>query len=184
MIEHQMCTVGVKYCKYCNISGDLNHWYFYKSGQLVCKLLSKHRRANWYSKNKNKLLEYNNMWRKTNPEKHKNQRRVQENRLYKNNLQWKLKKRLRTRLTSAIRRGQKTGSAIKDLGCTIPELIAYLESKFQPGMAWDNYGQWHIDHIIPLSRFNLNTRKELLNACHYTNLQPLWAIENISKGNR
>jgi hypothetical protein len=99
---------------------------------------------------------------------------------------FKLSRNLRTRLKDAIKNNQKSGSAVRDLGCTIPELKLYLESKFQSGMSWDNWSKtgWHIDHIRPLSSFNLTNRKEFLQACHYTNLQPLWAEENIRKGDK
>jgi hypothetical protein len=99
---------------------------------------------------------------------------------------FKLQNNLRIRLITAIKQGSKAGSAVKDLGCSIEELKQYLESKFQPGMSWDNWGRhgWHIDHIKPLSRFDLSNREEFLKACHYTNLQPLWAIDNIRKGNK
>jgi hypothetical protein len=63
-------------------------------------------------------------------------------------------------------------------------LRARLEVKFQQGMSWDNYGQWHIDHIKPLAKFDLTDRTQFLAACHYTNLQPLWAEDNLSKGAR
>jgi hypothetical protein len=89
---------------------------------------------------------------------------------------------LRNRLNRAIRSDWKSGSAVTDLGCSILTLKNYLESKFLPGMNWANYGKWHIDHVVPLSKFDLTKRKELLQACHYTNLQPLWAIDNIQKG--
>ena len=59
----------------------------------------------------------------------------------------------------------------------------YIESLFQPGMTWENYGRrgWHLDHIIPLTHFDLTIRKQFLRACHYANLQPLWAKDNIKK---
>ena len=51
-------------------------------------------------------------------------------------------------------------------------------------MSWDNYGEWHIDHIRPMASFNLQEQEEQLKCCHYTNLQPLWAEENLRKGNK
>lgn len=88
---------------------------------------------------------------------------------------------LRVRLGAAIK---CEVSAVRDLGCSIDELKSFLESKFIDDMTWDNYGKWHIDHIKPLSKFDLNDPKEILKACHYTNLQPLWAKDNIVKYNK
>jgi hypothetical protein len=70
------------------------------------------------------------------------------------------------------------------VGCTPQELKEHLEKQFKEGMTWDNHGMygWHIDHIIPLS--SATTEEELYKLCHFTNLQPLWAEENLSKGNR
>jgi hypothetical protein len=61
-----------------------------------------------------------------------------------------------------------------------------LESKFQEGMTWDNWSRtgWHIDHILPLDNFDLADPEQLRRACHYTNLQPLWAKDNLSKGSK
>ena len=97
--------------------------------------------------------------------------------------QGKLKVVLRKRLWSAFKNNQKTGSAINDLGCSIDELKIHLENQFKEGMNWDNHGKfgWHIDHIKPLSSFDLTKREELLVACHYSNLQPLWWYENLQK---
>lgn len=91
---------------------------------------------------------------------------------------------LRMRLSMAIRVGEKSGSAVRNLGCTISRLKSHLENQFKEGMSWDNWGRkgWHIDHIKPLSSFDLNDSEQLKIACHYTNLQPLWAFDNISKG--
>jgi hypothetical protein len=66
------------------------------------------------------------------------------------------------------------------------KLFAHLEAQFRDGMSWDNYGRygWHIDHIIPCSSFDLTDTDQQRKCFHYTNLQPLWAHENLSKGPR
>ena len=105
-----------------------------------------------------------------------------------NDLNFRLKLLLRTRLYCAVRDGQKSGSAVRDLGCSIEHLKLHLELFWDAGMNWENYGhkrgQWSIDHIKPLSRFDLTDRTQFLEANHYMNLQPLWQIDNVRKGNR
>lgn len=99
---------------------------------------------------------------------------------------------LRSRLSKLIRREVRSGSAVRDLGCTVDELRVYLESKFyvhpETGeqMTWKNHTTdgWHIDHVKPLSKFDLTDPEQFKAACHYTNLRPLWAKENLRKGNR
>lgn len=125
---------------------------------------------------------YGKEYRATHKKEHAEKEKIRRN----NNLDYRISSNLRTRLGIAIKNNQKSGSAVKDLGCSIPELKTHLESKFQKGMSWENwsiYG-WHIDHIKPLSSFNLSDKKEFLKACHYTNLQPLWAEENLKKNNK
>jgi len=100
------------------------------------------------------------------------------------NLNTRLSINLRGRLYQAIKKQSKTGSAVRDLGCSIPELKTHLENQFSSGMSWENYGQWHIDHVKPLSSFDLAIREDFLKACHFTNLQPLWAHDNLSKNNK
>ena len=63
-------------------------------------------------------------------------------------------------------------------------LRLHLQSKFKPGMSFSNYGKWHIDHIIPCSRFDLNKEEEQYKCFNYKNLQPLWAEENKIKSNK
>lgn len=100
--------------------------------------------------------------------------------------QFKIAGNLRTRLGKKLKQKTKLGSHIKDLGCSVEFLRGYLEAQFQPGMTWANHGfyGWHIDHIIPLDSFNLENREEFLRAVHYTNLQPLWALENLIKNDK
>ena len=115
-------------------------------------------------------------WRVKNPD--------YEARRRQSNLQVFLAFQLRNRFKGALRCRAKAGSAVRDLGCTIPELIVWLERQFQPGMRWENYGDWHIDHRRPLASFDLADRAQVLVACHWTNLQPLWAVDNLRKGAR
>lgn len=68
------------------------------------------------------------------------------------------------------------------LGCDWATLASHMEARFQPGMSWDNRGKWHVDHIIPLD--SAKTPEEMERLCHYTNLQPLWAADNIRKSDR
>ena len=126
--------------------------------------LNKGKKAAWVRRNKEKL----------------NSRRQER---LKTNIQFRLSISLRNRLRAAIKNGYKSGSAVRDLGCTIPELKFYLEGQFQDGMTWENWtiDGWHIDHKIPLFLYNLEDREQFLQACHYTNLQPMWAEENLRK---
>lgn len=72
----------------------------------------------------------------------------------------------------------------RTIGCTGQELKTHLEKQFKEGMTWENYGEWHIDHIYPLSVAFAQGPESFKKACHYTNLQPLWAADNIRKSNR
>jgi len=103
---------------------------------------------------------------------------------------FKIKRNLRSGFKQALYAHLNTkyesAAAFKYLGCSIPELISRLESMFKDGMTWDNYGRtgWHIDHIKPMAMFDLSKESEQRKACHYKNLQPLWALENSAKGAR
>lgn len=102
----------------------------------------------------------------------------------KNDKLYSVSHRLRTRVGQIIKqkRFNKNNNLKNYLGCTLEEFIIYLESNFKDGMSWENKKEWHIDHIIPLS--SAKTEEEMYKLCHYTNLQPLWAKDNIKKGNK
>lgn len=97
-----------------------------------------------------------------------------------------MKKKLSHRIRMALKsQGKnKDGLTVELIGCQVEELRNYLEKKFTDGMSWANRKMWHIDHIIPLSSFDLTKKEEQLRAFHYTNLQPLWAEDNIRKSNK
>jgi len=139
---------------------------------------------NYYLNNRDERKEYQKKYQKKNRKKiNKTKNKYQKNRL-KADICYKIAHNLRGRLYRTIKNNQKSGSAVRDLGCSISELKKHLELLFKPGMSWDNYGEWHIDHIIPLSRFDLTNSIEFKEACSYTNLQPLWASENFIKSNK
>ena len=146
------------------------------------------RNKKWKEKNKERVKELARKYREENPEKHRKWFRVwnQKYQPYKNNIQHKLRQRIRNRLQQALKGCVKNGSAVHDLGCTIEELKIHLENQFEEGMTWENWKPdgWHIDHKKPLSKFDLTDPEQLKEAVHYTNLQPLWWNENLEKGNR
>jgi len=160
------------------------------------KLRRQMRQRDHYKVNKDKKKLYYEINKDKRKSQMKAYREANKERLYKQTLEWKMKNknniqyklscRLRQRLRDALNVKHKVGSSVRDLGCTVTEFKSYLESKFQTGMTWDNYGLygWHIDHIKPLASFDLTDRKQMLEACHYTNLQPLWAKDNLSKNDR
>jgi hypothetical protein len=143
--------------------------------QNQCKLCQRQSRRDSYARNAKRELEAVKRHRRTRPAWLK---------VHLNKTGIKLGNRLRARLYQAIKKAARAGSAVRDLGCSIKELRAHLEARFQPGMSWENWSPtgWHIDHIRPLASFDLTQRDQLLLACHYTNLQPLWAPENVRKG--
>ena len=97
---------------------------------------------------------------------------------------FKLACSLRSRILSALKSPtvKKSASTLELTGCSIEELREYLQSKFKEGMCWENHGKWHIDHIRPCSSFDLTDPEQQHQCFHFTNLQPLWALENLRKG--
>lgn len=151
----------------------------------------------YYENNKEKELLRFKKYREDNKEKrnetqnrsyHKNKDKTKERNKFRTQTDpvYKLTKVVRSRVTSYIKKNAipKNHPTFELVGCTPQELKEHLEKQFKEGMTWDNHGKygWHIDHIIPLS--SATTEEELYKLCHFTNLQPLWAEENLSKGNR
>ncbi len=100
-------------------------------------------------------------------------------------LNFKLRSNLRIRLNEALKGKTKADRTMKLVGCYIEELKQHLESQFTLGMNWKNYGYgWHIDHIKPCALFNLALEEEQKKCFHYSNLQPMWAIDNIKKSSK
>jgi hypothetical protein len=158
---------STKTCSRCHVqraSGDFTQCIANKDGlERICKICQKEYR------DQPKVKEHRNQKAK--------QRRGTD-------LNYKLTAYLRSRINKVIKRNQKAGSAVTDLGCSVDFLKEYIEARFLPGMSWSNWGPkgWHVDHVTSLACFNLANREQFLTACHYTNLQPLWWEENLHKG--
>jgi 5-methylcytosine-specific restriction endonuclease McrA len=104
---------------------------------------------------------------------------------YHSDPEFRFKTIIRARLRSALKGTAKLASAIALLGVTPAEALQIIEQQFQPGMTWDNWGnrrgQWSVDHVIPISEFDLSDAMQLVRACHISNLQPLWVEDNLRK---
>lgn len=133
-------------------------------------------RKKWCAKNKDKVREYMKRVREANPEKYRELRR-QANRISKKKPLMRLRDNLRRRLRDFM----KGRVRFPGVGCTREELKMHIELQFKDGMTWENYGQWHIDHIRPCASFDLLDPEQARQCTHYTNLQPLWAADNIAK---
>jgi hypothetical protein len=127
------------------------------------------KQKNYYKNNKKRVNEYNRKYKKY---------RKSKDPIYK------ISYYLRSRIWHVLKGKQKSQSTIKLLGCSIEQLKKHLEKKFTKGMSFSNYGKWHIDHIRPCVRFDLSKPSEQAKCFNYTNLQPLWAKENLSKGEK
>ncbi len=149
----------------------------------------------YYSKNKEKIQKQHKKYYQKNIQKikkrRKEQRKINKKEINKyarerrkKNIKVKLLHNLRARLVNALKRNSKSKSTIKLVGCSIKYLKQHLEKQFKRGMTWKNYGKygWHIDHKRPCVSFDLSKQNEQRKCFSYSNLQPLWAKENLRKG--
>jgi signal recognition particle GTPase len=161
-------------------------------------------RKKWYRLNKSKMLKYQKEYYKSNIAKIK--KRVKEfNKIHKeiinkrrqnklkNDIYFKLECILRDRLNKVLKTKSKSNHTFILLSCSVNFLKQHLEKQFQKGMNWKNYGtgwhgkgmrEWHVDHIKPCASFDLSKPSEQKKCFHYTNLQPLWAKDNLRKSDK
>ena len=128
----------------------------------------------WRLNNKLRVSLYNAKYSKS----HRFQINKREKDRRDNDPIYKMKINIRRRIRKFII--NKIGNTTDILGCSYYDVRVHISNNFKEGMNWDNYGEWHIDHIKPLAL--AKTKEETYKLCHYTNLQPLWAIENLQKG--
>jgi hypothetical protein len=156
-------------CKVCNRK-------YFKTKRLENPELLAKKLREFYEKNPNKRKEYRENYKSRKHEQRKERRKTDVIFSLTNNIRCRLAKYLKT---LNITKRNKTFDII---GCSPYDLKEHLEKQFVSGMTWENRNEWHIDHIIPLS--SAQTEEELYKLCHYTNLQPLWAEENLKKSNK
>ena len=193
----------LKICRKCKIEKDYTDFprdKYTKDGFTAsCKECRYEKSKKWsqknYLENKNEVLNKNSEWRKNNWEKVYKQRKESgyckrsRKKWYhkkgKFNINWVISERIRHRVRNVLNGKVKSQKTLKLLGCSIQELMKHLESKFYANMSWENYGSyWHIDHIIPCSKFDLTKESEQNECFHYSNLQPLTAEDNLKKGSK
>lgn len=188
----------MKTCPNCKKSKSNDSFFLRKNGYLYkCKDCEKQyygEKKDAYQKirddNKKNKTEYDKKYREDNKVKIAADKKAYYTHKMKTDTNYKLRHYLRMRMRIALKNNSKRGSAVRDLGCSIQELRVRLESMFYADttgqqMSWDNYGygsgKWQIDHIKALYLFDLNNREQFLQACHYTNLQPLWHDDHTKK---
>jgi hypothetical protein len=139
----------------------------------------------WNAKNKERVKEIQKRWKKNNPEMASAMWK-RSNKKVRSTINGKLSDSIRRRINKTLNNGWKGGHWEDLVGFTVCQLKQHLEKQFRPGMSWDNYGEWHIDHKVPISSFHYQSYQdnEFVRCWRLNNLQPLWAIENLRKGNR
>lgn len=139
----------------------------------------------WFLLNKEKKNQQNKDWYYANKEKTK-ERVTKSRNKRKNQPKFKIERALRQRLRATVFGEYKSERALNLLGCSVEEFKLHLESLWTEGMSWENYGfyGWHIDHILPCSSFNLLDPEEQRKCFHWSNMQPLWANDNLRKSDK
>jgi len=163
-----------KICTVCNKEKTLDKYFVAKCKGTIraaCKECTSKNRNEYYQNNKKQIIKQTSDYKVA---------RCKVDPIFK------LERNLRSRLYHALinQKADKLYRTKQLTGCELPFLKGYLECKFTEGMTWENHGTWHIDHIKPCCSFNLTTEEEQKKCFHYTNLQPLWAKDNLSKGGK
>jgi len=175
-----------KRCDICNREYRKLYWKARESNAKR-KEQNKKRIERFFANNPDKRSEYNKNARYgKNRDNYLRKKRANHKKYYQN-ITCKLGNLLRTRIWTALKiQGLKKNHSTMELtGCSKEELIQHLESQFSEGMTWENWSLngWHIDHIRPVSSFDLSDPAQVKECFHYSNLQPLWAIDNLKKSN-
>ena len=135
----------------------------------------------YYQANRESILSKVSEWANVNKDKRRASAERYRTKMMATDLSYKITKNLRYRMWEALNGISKHAPTIELLGCTVEHFRFHLEQQFTDGMTWDNYGDWHMDHIHPCSSFDQTDPEQQKICWHYTNYQPLWASDNCSK---
>lgn len=206
-----MSGIDKKICSKCGVNSFLCEFVKNKTSKggysSICKVCRKEQQQKWVNQNPDYQKEYhqnNKESHRVRSKKHydKNRDIILSKRVWgddNNDYQrryrsernttdpiYKLINTMRSRLRKYIKLTKitKINTTSKYIGCSPSQLREHIENQFTDGMSWDNHGLfgWHVDHIIPLS--SIKNEEDIIKLCHYTNLQPLWAEDNLSKSNK
>ncbi len=132
----------------------------------------------YVARNKEKVMAAKRRWKKSNPDKI-----LELSRRRRLNPHHRLREALSSRINQALNKRSCGIKTIEILGCSLDNFIIYLESLWQVGMSWDNYGRngWNVDHIMPCAIFDLTKPEHQKRCFHFSNLQPMWEFDNCSK---
>ena len=142
----------------------------------------------WSEKNRDHLNEYHQKWREKNIDKHREYKRKYEKHRKDTDPTYKLIANFRTAIYTVLKENNmdKYGHYFDILKYSPEELVVHLENQFTEGMEWDNYGEWHVDHRLPITSFKFQEvgDNEFMRCWSLENLQPMWGVENIIKSNK
>lgn len=190
IVTYEQCGIEKK-CSKCNESKEINRFHRdlrTKDGREFCciecrSVYRKERRSK--EGISEKYQKYNKEYREKNIKECREREKKYTTRREKDpESTLRIVSSLRSRVRAALKGIDKSASTLELIGCSRQQLKDHLQSLFQSGMTWDNYGEWHIDHKKPCSKFNLSKEEEQKVCFNYTNLQPLWAIDNLQKSNK
>jgi hypothetical protein len=162
-----------------------NKNYYLKHKEKLLKNKKIYHKIYW-KKNKDKLNKKKQQYRKKNKLRLNKKQSIYQKNRRQTDINYKIRCNLSTRLYLSVKNNYKSIHTLELLGCSIDFLKKYLESQFKEGMSWNNYGfyGWHIDHIKPCASFDLTDINQQKDCFHYTNLQPLWAKDNLTKNDK
>lgn len=157
----------------------LNKWHK-KYADFNRDVINTQARARYNNPNHSRKIKDKN-WRENNSDYILAKAKEEYRRKYKKDPQWTVARCVRRRFAAAIKNKSKKSSTWAYVGCSYEEFVKYIESLFKPGMTWDNYGEWELDHKIPVFKFDHTDDSQIYLAWNYTNIQPLWYEEHKLK---